>query len=186
MFTIPNHQSLITNHQSPNMKYILATQNLRLREFTLDDTAFVIELLNTEGWLKFVGNRHVQTHEQAKAYLENGAMKSYATNGFGLSLVEMKENNTPIGMCGIIRRENMPTPDIGFALLPAYIGKGLGYEIAAATLKHAKYKLHLPNICGITLPENVASIRVLEKIGLRFIETIQSPDSEEVLSLYGN
>jgi [ribosomal protein S5]-alanine N-acetyltransferase len=168
------------------MKYILATQNLLLREFTLNDTDFIIELLNTEGWLKNIGDRHVKTPEQAKTYLENGALQSYATHGFGLSLVAMKENNTPIGMCGIIRRDNMPTPDIGFALLPAYIGKGFGYEIASATLKHAKYKLNLPTICGITLPENTASIRVLEKIGLRFVQPIQSPNSEEVLSLYGN
>jgi RimJ/RimL family protein N-acetyltransferase len=168
------------------MKYILATENLRLREFTLNDIDFIIELLNTEGWLKYIGDRHVKTPEQAKNYLENGALKSYATHGFGLSLVEMKKNNTPIGMCGIIRRDNMAIPDIGFALLPAYIGQGFGYEIASATLKHAKHKLLLPAICGITLPENTASIRVLEKIGLRFVQSIQAPNSEEVLSLYGN
>src|SRR5687767_3229567 len=116
------------------MKQILETERLRLREFTLNDTAFIIELLNSPGWLKYIGERNVKTEEQAINYLQNGPMKSYLENGYGLSMVEKKVDDTPIGMCGIIRRETLDNPDIGFAFLPGYEAQGHGYEIASAVL----------------------------------------------------
>ena len=73
------------------MAYIIETERLRLREFTLHDVDFIIELLNSAGWLQFIGDKNVKTVEQAKSYLENGPIKSYQTNGFGLSLVEKKD-----------------------------------------------------------------------------------------------
>ena len=84
------------------MKTIVETERLLLREFTLQDTAFIIELLNSPGWLQFIGDRNVKTHEQAVQYLQNGPLKSYAENKYGLSMVETKEGQKPIGMCGII------------------------------------------------------------------------------------
>jgi len=167
------------------MKYILETERLTLREFTTDDTAFIIELVNSPGWLQFIGDRNIKTTEQAIAYLENGPMKSYRDNGFGLAMVETKDSKTPIGMCGIIRRDTLDNPDIGFAFLPGFIGKGYGFEIAVATLAYATQQLNLPVICAITVPHNVNSIKLLEKIGLKFIKTISSPENEELL-LYSN
>src|SRR5690348_11717563 len=99
------------------MKKILETERLVLREFDLDDTPFIIELLNSPGWLKYIGDRHVKTDDDAKRYLQNGPMKSYADNGFGLCMV-MLTDGTPVGMCGIINRADLEHPDIGFAFLP--------------------------------------------------------------------
>lgn len=168
------------------MKQILETERLILREFTVDDTDFIIELLNSPGWIEFIGDRNVKTTEQAVSYLQNGPLKSYDKNGFGLSMVERKEDKKPVGMCGIINRENLEKPDIGFALLPQFNGQGLAFEIASATLAYATEKLNLPVIYAITLPGNTRSIKLLEKIGMKFISNFSFPDSKEILLLYSN
>lgn len=168
------------------MKYILETERLKLREFTLEDSGFIIELLNSPGWLEYIGDKNVKTTEQAKNYLENGPLKSYALNGFGLALVEKKNDLKPIGMCGIIKRDNLENPDIGFAFLPDFSGNGYAFEIANATLVFAKEKLNLPRISAITLPENSRSIRLLEKIGLSLNKSFRFPNSEEELLLFTN
>jgi RimJ/RimL family protein N-acetyltransferase len=168
------------------MSCIIETERLRLREFTFNDTQFIIELLNSPGWLQFIGDRNIKTEEQAVNYLKNGPMKSYAQNGFGLSLVQRKDDNKSIGMCGIIRRDNLDSPDIGFAFLPEYNGQGYAYEIAYATLQYAKDQLKFSKIAAITLPENVKSIRLLEKIGLKFIKPFSFPNTKEELLLYSN
>src|SRR6478736_8102385 len=116
------------------MKYILETERLQLRQFEIDDAEFIVELVNTPGWLKFIGDRNIKTTEDAIRYLQNGPMKSYQENGFGLSLVEEKGNRKSIGMCGILKRDSLENPDIGFALLPEFVGKGYAFEIALATV----------------------------------------------------
>ncbi|MBT1696633.1 GNAT family N-acetyltransferase [Fulvivirgaceae bacterium PWU4] len=172
------------------MKYILETERLRLREFTYDDCDFIIELLNSPGWLQFIGDRNVRNREQAQHYLENGPFKSYRVNGYGLYMVEKKngmeeKSALSIGMCGILNRDTLDCPDIGFALLPDFGGMGYALEIARATLVYAKEKLGLQKIAAITLPGNVRSIRLLEKLGLSFRNKIHSASGDELL-LYSN
>jgi RimJ/RimL family protein N-acetyltransferase len=166
------------------MHAILETQRLILRELTLEDTAFIIELLNSPGWLRFIGDRNVKTTQQAADYLRNGPLQSYQQNGYGLSMVEIKENKKPIGMCGIIKRDNLENPDIGFAFLPEFTGKGYGYEIASATLSYAINQLNIPTVWAIAQKDNVKSIRLLEKIGLTFSRTFSFPNSDEKLLLF--
>lgn len=165
---------------------ILETERLVLREFTTDDTKFIVELLNSPGWLKYIGDRNVKTEEQAVNYLMNGPMKSYELNGFGLSLVELKNNKTPIGMCGLIKRENLEYPDIGFAFLPEFMGKGYAFEIANATMIFAKEELNFDKIVAITVSYNKNSIRLLEKIGLKYIKPFYLPYEDKELMLFGN
>ena len=188
-------------YQHREMKYILETERLRLREFTPDDCDFIIALLNSPGWLQFIGDRNVRNHEQAIHYLENGPLKNYQVNGYGLYMVEKKNSveesatavsytgkpatATAVGMCGILNRDTLDCPDIGFAFLPDFSGMGYALEIARATLVYAKEKLGLPKIAAITLPGNVRSIRLLEKLGLNFRNTIRSAKDEELL-LYSN
>jgi RimJ/RimL family protein N-acetyltransferase len=168
------------------MEYIFETERLRLRAFTKDDTKFIIELVNSPGWLKFIGDRNIRSEEQAKNYLENGPMKSYRENGFGLSMVETKDGRIKIGMCGIIKRDNLKNPDIGFAFLPQFTGQGYAFEIANATLTYATEILKLPAICAITVIDNERSIKLLEKIGLKFIRHFTFPHEDEELMLYSN
>ena len=96
----------------------IESERLFLRPLTLEDDEFILQLLNTDGFIKYIGDRNVKTIEQAKNYLLNGPLKSYETNGFGLSLVELKTGRTPIGMCGLLKRDYLDHPDIGFAFLP--------------------------------------------------------------------
>jgi RimJ/RimL family protein N-acetyltransferase len=168
------------------MRQIVETDRLILREFNSTDTLFIVELLNSPGWLQFIGDRNVKTEEAAKNYLLNGPIKSYKENGFGLCLVETKEGHIPIGMCGILKRDTLPNPDIGFAFLPEYNGMGYAFEMAKATLNHAINQLRLPLISAITIANNSRSIRLLEKIGLSYHKVIVFPGSEEELLLFDN
>jgi len=168
------------------MTSILETERLSLREFNTTDAAFIIQLLNSEGWLKFIGDRHIKTLEQAENYLTNGPMKSYSVNGFGLSMVELKNTHTPIGMCGIIKRDNLPDIDIGFAFLEEFMGNGYAFEIAQATINFAKENLHKETILAITIPTNVRSINLLKKIGMKFEKNFSFEGSTEELMLFRN
>ena len=165
-------------------KYILETDRLRLRELTLSDTLFIVALVNSPGWLKFIGDRNIKTIDQAKTYLENGPIKSYHDNGFGLWLAETKDTNTPIGMCGVLKRETLDHPDLGFAFLPEFIGKGYGFEAATASVVFAKDVLNLQTLCAITVPHNQNSIKLLEKVGMKFSKRICFPGNSEELLLY--
>jgi RimJ/RimL family protein N-acetyltransferase len=168
------------------MNILIETERLILREFTIHDTAFIIALLNSDGWMEFIGDRNVKTEEEARNYLENGPLKSYEIFGYGLSLVELKSDKTPIGMCGIINRASLENPDIGFSFLPEYTGKGYAHEMAKATMVYAREILNLPTICAITVANNKASIKLLEKIGLEFMKPIYFPEDNEELLLYSN
>ncbi len=164
--------------------YIFQTDRLGVREITLKDTAFIMTILNTSGWLRFIGDKNVKTEKQAKKYIKEGPVKSYKNNGFGLWLVVRKEDGLAIGTCGILKRPNLKTPDIGFAFLPEFYGQGYAFEIATATLAYAKEQLHIPVVSAITLPDNTRSIRLLEKLGLKYIETIYPTGEKENLLLY--
>jgi len=163
---------------------ILESNRLFLRPFTLEDGGFIVELLNTDGWIRYIGERNIKTVAQAKNYLLNGPLKSYEANGFGLSLVELKTDRIPIGMCGLLKRDYLDYPDIGFAFLPNYMGKGYAYEIAKEVTRYALHGLQMEKILAITLPENISSIKLLEKIGFRHEKNFVAPDTQEELSLY--
>src|SRR5258707_11164405 len=96
------------------------TERLRLRRFTLDDAAFALRLLNEPSFIHNIGDRNVRTLEQAAAYLTSGPLASYARHGHGLELVELKESQRPIGMCGLLKRDAFPDVDVGYAFLPDF------------------------------------------------------------------
>ncbi len=166
-------------------KKILETERLYLREFDLNDSGFILELVNSPKWLEFIGDRNVKTIADAEEYLKNGAIKSYQENGFGFWAVELKDTATPIGMCGLVKRETLDDIDIGFAMHPEYIGAGYGFEIANATMNYAKNILKLDKIVAITDTKNKASIKLLNKIGLDFVKTLELSEKDTVL-LFSN
>lgn len=166
------------------MKYILETERLVLRELNEDDTSFIIELLNSAGWLKYIGDRNVKSLEQAREYLVNGPIKSYKDNGYGLSLVELKNEKIPIGLCGIIKRDTLEFPDIGYALLPMYFGQGYAFEIANQVLVYAKNDLKMIELLAITTPDNESSIKLLGKLGFSFQRFMKTQDDSGDLRLF--
>lgn len=164
---------------------ILETERLILQRFTLQHAAFLKELMNSPGYLKYIGDRGVGDVKAAEQYIREKFMIAYAQYGYGFSVVTLKNDLIPIGGCGLIRRDGLPYPDIGFALLPEYGGMGYGFEIAAATIAHARDTLNIPQVLGITLPTNTRSIRLLERIGMEFQKMIRLPGDGEELMLYG-
>jgi RimJ/RimL family protein N-acetyltransferase len=148
---------------------ILETERLNLRRFSVDsDAPFALTLLNEPSFLQYIGDKKVRNLDDARQYLLNGPIASYEKNGFGLYAVELKESQTSIGMCGLIKREELPEPDIGFAFLPEFWKKGYAFEAAAAVMKDARETLNLDRILAIVNPENYASMKLLERLGLRF------------------
>ena len=157
---------------------LLETERLCLRRFTVEDAAFILTLLNEPSFLRYIGDKQVRNLEDARQYLLNGPIASYERHGFGLCLVELKESRTPIGMCGLLKRDELPDPDIGFAFLPAFWNKGFGFEAAAAVLQDAR---ELERILAITSLDNEASIKLLERLGFRFERVMKlSADRDEV------
>ena len=164
---------------------VLETERLRLRWLTADDAAFMHELVNDPTWIEFIGDRNVKTVEAARAYVTEKYVADYLGHGFGLNLVELKESGTPVGICGLIKREGLEDVDVGFAFLPRYAGRGYATESAVAVLEHGRRVLGIGRIVAITTPNNARSIRVLEKVGLRFEKIIRIPGDDEDLALYG-
>ena len=161
---------------------VLQTERLVLRWLTAADAAFILELLNDPGWLRFIGDRGVRTIEDARSYLLKGPIAMVERLGFGLYLTERKTDSVPMGICGLIKRDGLEDIDIGFAFLPAYTGKGYAAEAAIATMAFGKSTFGLKRIVGITSRDNVSSIKLLEKIGLKFERMVRMPrDDEEVM-----
>ncbi|MVM38231.1 GNAT family N-acetyltransferase [Spirosoma sp. HMF3257] len=163
---------------------MLETERLLLDKLTVEDAPFMLELLNTPLWLKFIGDRGVRTLDDARQYILNGAIKSYEQHGFGPFLVKVKDNGVPIGMCGLFKRDTLEDMDIGFAFLPDSIGKGYGFEAATAVMTYARNGLGATRIIGITNPDNQNSIHLLEKLGFSFERTVHLSAGDEVL-LFG-
>jgi [ribosomal protein S5]-alanine N-acetyltransferase len=155
------------------MKRILETERLLIREFIPADSSFIMQLLNSPGWLRYIGDRNVRSEDDAINYLTNGPMKSYREHGYGLWLVALKDQEAPIGMCGLIKRDYLEHTDIGFAFLPEYTGKGYAEESAQAVFNYAKSTLFLPIIAAITVPGNASSIKLLEKLEFKQQRTIE-------------
>ncbi|HJT67472.1 MAG TPA: GNAT family N-acetyltransferase [Pyrinomonadaceae bacterium] len=147
---------------------VLETERLILRHFNTDDAPFILALLNEPSFLRYIGDKKVRTLEDAGQYILNGPVATYELHGFGLYKVELKDAHTPIGMCGLLKREELPQPDIGFAFLPDFWNKGFASEAAAAVLKDARERLKLDRILAIVNPDNEASIKLLEKLGFNF------------------
>jgi RimJ/RimL family protein N-acetyltransferase len=160
----------------------LVTARLTLRRFTEEDAGFVLRLLNEPSFLHFIGDRGVRTLDDARRYLRDGPLASYERHGFGLYLVALAADSTPIGMCGLIQREELADVDVGFAFLPEHWSRGYAFEAAAAVVEEGKRTFGLERIAAITTPDNAGSIRVLEKLGLRYERRVRlDPGEPELL-----
>ncbi|HEY9402167.1 MAG TPA: GNAT family N-acetyltransferase [Pyrinomonadaceae bacterium] len=161
---------------------VLQTERLNLRRLDAGDAAFILQLLNDESFLRNIGDRGVRTIEDAIRYILQGPVASYARHGFGFWLVELKDAGTPAGICGLVRRDALPDPDIGYAFLPRFWSRGYASEAAAAVMSYARDPLGLGRVLAIVNPDNAGSIRVLEKIGLKFERLVRlSEDAPEIM-----
>lgn len=163
---------------------VLETGRLTLRHLCMEDAAFILRLLNDPGWLRFIGDRGVRTLADARKYIVDGPVAMYARCGFGLYLTERTADAAPLGMCGLIKRDGLDDVDIGFAFLPEFSGLGYAQEAAAAVMAYGKNTIGLKRIVGIASHDNERSIKLLEKIGLRFERAMRLPKDDEEISLF--
>ena len=143
------------------------SRRLALRPLEVSDAPFVHRLVNDPDWLRFIGDRGVRSVEDAATYIENGPRAMERRTGFGMQVVSSLEGGAPLGMCGIVRREVLPGPDLGFAFLPEARGAGYAIEAAGATLAFAKRRFGVTRMLAIVTPSNGASLRLLAKLGFR-------------------
>lgn len=163
---------------------IVETERLRLRRFTLDDAEFVLGLLNEPSFHRYIGDKGVRTLDDARDYLRSGPLASYETYGYGLFLTSLKDGDVPIGMCGVLQRDNLDHPDVGFAFKPDFWGQGYATEAAAAVMEWGRREKGLEKIIAVTMQENQASAAVLERVGLRFERLIQFFENEPPSRLF--
>lgn len=146
---------------------LIRTARLALREVDEGDAGFVVELLNQPDFLRYIGDRGVRDLEQARGYLRSGPIASYARHGHGLYAVQKQVGGALVGMCGLLRREELPAPDLGVAFLPAHYGQGYAGEAAGAVLAHARQALGIDRVLAIVAPDNTRCIALLRRLGLR-------------------
>ena len=162
----------------------LKSERLILSEFTKNDASFFYQLVNEPAWKQYIGDKNVHTILDAEKYLENNIIPSYKKFGFGFYVVMLKEDNTSIGMCGLIKRDWMDYVEIGFAFLAQYRGKGYAIESSIATKKYAKEKLAISQIAAITDIDNEKSGNLLNRLGLEFDRLISYPGENKKCKLY--
>lgn len=163
---------------------ILETERLLLRQFSVEDAGFILKLLNEPSFIQNIGDRGVRTIDDARTYILNGPVASYKKNGFGLYIVELKETGEPIGMCGLVKRDGLEHTDIGYALLPGFWSKGYAVEAARAVKEYARDVIGLHRLVAISDPANGGSIRVLERIGLKFEKMVRLSADDIELKLF--
>ena len=161
---------------------ILRTERTIIETITLNDAEFFVSLVNSPGWLRFIGNREVNDADDARRYLQTGFLKCYDENGFGYYLVKTLDR-TPIGICGFLKKSNLENADFGFALHPDWFGQGLGLESATAVLAYGIRTYSFTVLDAVTSPDNVRSKRLLERLGFIRIGAIGNMENTELYRL---
>ncbi len=163
---------------------LIETDRLVIRKLTLADAPFVVELLNEPAFIQCIGDKGVRDIPSAEKYLREGPLASYAKHGFGLWLVALKANDTPVGMCGLLKRDTLDYPDLGYAILARFGGKGYALEAASAVLEHGRKVLKLDPIVAVTAQENPSSIKLLHKLGYQFDRMVSLPGYKKQSRLF--
>ena len=166
------------------MNVVCETERLYIRQFNTQDTEFIVQLLNDESFIRNITDKKVRTDADALNYLINGPLSSYQTFGFGLSLVLLKETKTPIGMCGLLKREELDYPDLGYALLPEFCGKGYANEASSSLIKEEMASYSLNTVMAVTFLNNLRSNSLLNKIGFKLKGNIELYGSQNNLYEY--
>ncbi len=151
------------------MQNSISTDRLQLDLLTPDDHAFILSIVNSSGWIEFIGDRNVHSKEDALAYID----RIRNTQNLYYWVARLKNGSVPIGIISFLKRDYLEHFDIGFALLPEFQGQGYAYEGAKGILEMVGGYPEYHPVLATTLPHNVASIQLLDKLGLRFEREIE-------------
>jgi RimJ/RimL family protein N-acetyltransferase len=164
---------------------ILETKRMILRQLTTADADFMLKLMNEPAFIRNVADRGIRKRADAAAYIAEKILPSYANFGFGFYRVDLKETSSAIGICGLVKRDTLKNVDVGFSMLERYWGNGYAFEAASAMMEYGRTTLGIDRIVGVTAPGNLASIRLLEKLGLEFQRKIDLPGYGPESLLFG-
>lgn len=163
---------------------VLETDRLALRWPEPEDAGFIHELVNDPGWLKHIGDRGVRSLEDARNFVNDRLRAQCLKLGYGLNRVSLRATDTPIGICGLVKRDWLDDVDLGYAFLPRFRGQGYATEAAGAVLAHARSVLGFERVAAIVSPGNDDSIRVLERLGMSFVRRMTPPGESREVCLY--
>ncbi len=163
---------------------ILETKRLFIRRLVREDAEFILRLLNEPSWLEFIGDKNVYSLNDAKKYIELAPMAMYERYGFGLFLVCAKETSAPMGLCGLMKRDNLDNADLGYAFLPEFWHNGFALEAVESVIDYAKNTHQLSRILALSKSSNAASIKLLNKVGFLFDRDLKLLEDEENLQIY--
>ena len=166
------------------MHNLFETANLSVREFNLDDSDFIYDLVNTDGWKRFIGDRNVSDREGALNYIKTALLDSYTKNGYGGWCVSIKETNEPIGMCGLFPRDFLEYPELGFAFMPHVQGRGFAYESARGAINYIRGNYTLKGLSATTKLDNTRSQNLLDRLGFTQLPNITIPGKTEESTLF--
>ncbi len=162
--------------------FMFTSDPIFIRHLTIDDAPFIFSLMNTPGWLKYIGDRKIYSIEDAERYIENGPLKDYKNYGFGLNLITLLSTKEPVGVGGFLKRDYLDYPDIGYALLPKYQGQGIIHHACNELIKWGREVLGFTILQAITHPDNVKSIGLLQRMEFVFERKLELEG--ELINLY--
>lgn len=163
---------------------MLRTDRLTLAELSFDDVDFVFELLNEPTFKRYLGDKGIETTEDARNYLRDVPLQQYENHGYGLYRIGAGNDDVATGICGLVSRDEFPDPDLGFAFLSAHWGKGYAYESSLAVLAEGRDAHGLRRIIAMADEDNVASTRLLNKLKFRFEGMVIMPGETQEIRQY--
>ncbi len=163
---------------------MLETDRLTLHEMTLADAGLMLAIWNDPAFVRYVGDRGIRTIDEAEDAMRQGILRLYEEYGYGPYRMTLKDPGDAIGICGLFRRDSLDVPDIGYATLPDYCGRGYAFEAATAVIKHTGTALGIERLIAIISPDNAASIGLIGKLGFEFERMHRMPDADDDVSIY--
>ena len=164
--------------------FCLSSSRLTLRKLTSDDATFILELLTDPDFLKQIGDRGVKNVKDAKQYIQQGPQTMYQQYGFGMLLVESRDQNQAMGLCGLLKRPELPLPDLGFAFLPEFRKSGFASEAAQLVLDDAIERCVSEKVLAITSIDNDKSINLLRKLGFEYKKIVDLLNDDDQTKLF--
>ena len=160
------------------------SERLLIRPTIEEDAELIYQLMNTPKFIEFVGDREINSIQDAEKYIQVKMLPQLNTLGYSSYSIITKADGAKIGTCGLYNRDGVDGIDIGFGLLPQYEGLGYAYESVHRVLKAAFEEFEIEEIKAITSIENISSQRLLEKLGLEMIGTTKLPNEDHEILLY--
>ncbi|GLX80004.1 alanine acetyltransferase [Thalassotalea insulae] len=162
------------------------TPQLIMRLLNESDAPMILELLNEPAFITHIGDKGVRDLNGALNYINSGPLKMQKELGFSLYCCQLKSNNEAIGISGLIKRDGVEYPEVGFGFLARYCGQGFGYQSSKAVMEHAKQQLGITRLQAICNPDNTASIALLTKLAFQYTGNIVLPGQTKRVKLFDN